>query len=373
MDGRKKVLFLITKSNWGGAQRYVYDLATNLPRDQFEPVVAAGGNGLLMEKLRAAGVRTVSLPLERDVSVMRDIRGFQEIRRLILAERPDILHLNSSKAGTLGSLAGRLARIPRIIFTAHGWAFNNPRASLAGRILASFLHAVTILLAHTTIAVSEAVRTQIGFPFRHRMQLIRAGIANTGNAPFTREDLCSRADLINSDCIIGAIAELHPVKGLDDLIESARILRTSHPSATTVIFGSGEMEDELRARITSMGLVDRVILCGFDENAAQYLPAFDIFVQPSRSEALGYAVLEAGLAARAVVATRVGGIPEIVESGVSGILVPPHDANTLAGAIGKLCAETELRTRYGGALHERVRTEFSFNEMLEKTLALYLK
>jgi len=127
---RRKILFVITKSNWGGAQRYVFDLATNLPKDKFEVVVAFGGTGepgaqtgMLHKKLEGAGVRTITLTyFTRNIFLLFDIRAFFELISLLRKERPDILHLNSSKAGGFGSVAGRVTLIPNIIFTSHGLA-----------------------------------------------------------------------------------------------------------------------------------------------------------------------------------------------------------------------------------------------------------
>ena len=110
-SGRQKILLVITKSNWGGAQRYVYDLATNLPRDRFEVIVACGGSGTLITRLKESGVRVIPLgKLGRDISLGDDLGSFFSLLRILRTEHPDILHLNSSKAGGLGALAGRIAR-----------------------------------------------------------------------------------------------------------------------------------------------------------------------------------------------------------------------------------------------------------------------
>ena len=132
---KKKILFVITKSNWGGAQRYVYDLATHLPKEEFEVAVAFGGTGevgasagLLEVRLREAGVRIIFLTtFARDIGILREFSAFFELLRTIRAENPDVLHLNSSKAGGLGALSGRIAGLRRIIFTAHGFAPNELR------------------------------------------------------------------------------------------------------------------------------------------------------------------------------------------------------------------------------------------------------
>ena len=122
----KKILFVITKSNWGGAQKYVYDLANELhrPNAEFEVAVAFGQEGQLAGKLREAGITTHPIrSLQRDVSVIADIKSFFELLRLFKTQKPDIAHLNSSKVGGLGALAARVAGVPKIIFTVHGWPF----------------------------------------------------------------------------------------------------------------------------------------------------------------------------------------------------------------------------------------------------------
>ena len=138
-----KVLFVITKSNWGGAQRYVYDLATALLRENYEVAVAVGGQGLLAENLKMAGIRVVGIPhLERDVNFFKELFSTLYLWKIFKSEQPDIIHLNSSKVGGLGAIAARTLKLwdswdrkgtgraewnPRIIFTVHGWGFNERR------------------------------------------------------------------------------------------------------------------------------------------------------------------------------------------------------------------------------------------------------
>ncbi len=173
---RKKVLFLITKSNWGGAQRYVYDLATNLDLAQFEPVVALGGRGQLADLLTHAGVRVVYLEtLTRDISLKQEVAFCAELWRCLRRERPAIFHVNSSKAGGVGTMLGRIARVSRIIFTAHGWAFNEDRPWWQ-KYLITVLHWLTVLLSHKTIAVSHSIIAQMQWPGAQRkMKLIFPG------------------------------------------------------------------------------------------------------------------------------------------------------------------------------------------------------
>ncbi|MBI3634228.1 MAG: glycosyltransferase [Candidatus Yonathbacteria bacterium] len=167
-DSRKnKILFVITKSNFGGAQKYVYDLATNLPKDKFEVAVVVGRAGILTDKLREQGIHVINIfSLTRDVSLLKDFKSFVELWRIFRAERPNIIHLNSAKASGLGALAARLCCIslrpktyhltPTIIFTAHGWAFNEDRPYMA-RFFIKIISWITVLLCHKTIAVSDSI------------------------------------------------------------------------------------------------------------------------------------------------------------------------------------------------------------------------
>lgn len=364
----KKVLFVITKSNWGGAQRYVYDLATNLP-EEYEAVVALGGNGPLAQKLVAAGIHTIPLDsLERDISIFKDIRSFFALITLFRSEKPDIVHLNSSKAGGVGALAARLCFVPRIVFTAHGWFHNESRPLLA-RWIAWVLHAVTQILVHITIANSNATKRTAPLPFKIKIiQLARAP-----DTPLSRDSARSELETrgvmfplhTTSLCTIG---ELHKNKGHDILI---RALKNVHAPYTLTIIGEGEQRDALQKQILTEHLEHKVFLTGHIDHAASLLPAFDIFVLPSRTESFGYVVVEAGHAGLPVISFNVGGVPEIVSSGKSGILIEPENAEKLGMAITELINSKQLRDTYGTALKQKVVREFTLERMVSETVAVY--
>jgi glycosyltransferase involved in cell wall biosynthesis len=367
-----KVLYAITKANWGGAQKYVYDLATAAKARGFEVVVAYGEEGLLVERLAQEGVRTVRVAaLRRDVSGFGEFTALIALWRLFRSERPDIVHLNSSKAGFTGAIAGRLAGVPRIIFTAHGWAFNEPRSRLQKNFFA-LLHHLTILATHITICNSQSTYRDVAcMPgVRGRLRVIYNGVSQS--TLHAREG--ARAHLapkLKETFWLGTLAELHRVKGLDVAIEAFAQVATQLPDTALVLMGEGEERERLTALSQQLGVSSRVHFCGYVENGPSYLSAFDIFLMPSRSESFGYVVAEAGLAHVPVIASRVGGIPEIITDGSSGILVPQGNAVTLAGAIEKLYADADLRTRLSSALYARVTENFSKEGMLEKTFALY--
>jgi len=373
---KTKVLFLITKSNWGGAQRYVYDLAVGLPKDEFEVAVTAGGDGTLLEKLQSADIRTIPIPsLQRDVSIIKDIRSLFDLFAIVRAEKPNVLHINSSKAGFFGTLVGRLAGVPSIIFTSHGWGFNEERP-LWQRLVIKFGHWLTVLLSHHIIAVSQELKRQMNWPFVNKKITVihnGRGIKNLLSREESRDNLIKKEPRLapyQDDFWSLTIGELHPVKRHNAVIEVMKELVDKEPNTRHLIIGSGEEEQELKVLIAKENLSEHIFLLGSVDEASQYLKAADVFVLASRSEGMPYVLIEALLAGVPIVATRVGGIPEVVEDGVSGLLTPPLDNKALFKAIFELRTNPELRTKLSEGA--RVRSQnFTFEKTLRETIALY--
>ena len=367
---RTRVMIAVTQSNFGGAQRYVYDLATGLPRDRFDVVVAAGGNGPLFAKLENAQIRTIHIDaLKRHVSLWNDIRACRALYRLLKKERPHIVHTNSSKMGALGAIAARAAGIP-IVFTAHGWEFNAPRPILKRTIIRA-LSVLTVLLSDQTIAVSRALVNQMPYMAQRKMTVIPNGIP-----PVTylgREE--ARQSLVPDHRLdemwIGTIAELHPVKNLPRARGAFARLARTHPRVRYVIIGEGCQRERLEALIHESHMEGRAHLIGFLANAWKYDKAFDIFLLPSLSEAFSYAVLEAGYAGRAVIASDVGGIPEVINSPDQGILVPAQSEDAFFTALERLATNQTQRDWMGANLSRRVSGAFSYERMVTETIHVY--
>lgn len=349
----KKILYLITKSNWGGAQRYVFDLATHLP-PHTEAVVASGGTGLLVDRLQNKGVRTIPLQAAaRDVSIVKEVKLLVEVISVVQKEKPDVLHVNSSKLGGLGAFVGWLTGT-HTIFTVHGWPFNEDR-NIFARSVIYFFSWLTVLFSDAVITLNKQ-----DFAQGKRMFFAKNKIRLINNAVepidfYSREKAREALGLSQTDCIVGAIAELHPNKGLRYLMESMRDL-----DATLVVIGSGEETFEKN---------DKVILKGFVPDAPHYLKAFDIFVLPSLKEGTPYVLLEAARAGLPIVATRVGGIPDAL--GPSGILVSPKNPGQLSTELTKLISNPEERRSLGEKL--KAYQEDTFEEFLGLTHHLYTR
>ena len=306
--------------------------------------------------------------LKRDISIDKEISAFFHIWKILKKEKPDVFHINSSKMGGLGALAARLMGMKKIIFTGHGWAFNEPRLGWQ-KFFIKILVWVTVLLSHKTICVSEKTREQIAYwPFiKSKLTVIHNGINTSQYLPLPVRS----SNAILSVC---TAAELNKVKGLDILLEAWAKFIKNHKGELN-IYGSGEEKANLEKLTKTLRIENSVWFREFITNEIEYkklITAFDIFVLPSRSEALPYAILEAGAVGIPVIATRVGGIPEIIETGTNGVLVEPENSEELFSTLVLLAENENLRKRLGTNLRASIRENFSLEKMIEKTLELYL-
>lgn len=297
---KKEVTYVITKSNWGGAQRYVFDLATHLPAEQYAVSVVLGGSGILKQKLDAAGIATTAIPsLQRDISWLKEIKSFFFLYKIFRATRPAVVHLNSSKAGGIGALAAHLAGVKKILFTVHGLPEDEPRGALA-RLLIKAATRLTFALCDTVITVSKENQRRV-----RGSALIYNGIAPMQFGPGDK----IRAAFPAGARITGTIGELNKNKNHIALVEQAK----NNPDMYVAIVGEGELRPLLEQKICEYGLESRVKLFGFMP-ASEVLKGFDTFALPSLKEGLPYVLLEAKAAGLPIVANRVGGVGEILDA-----------------------------------------------------------
>lgn len=372
-----KILFVITKSNFGGAQRYVYELATHLPKDQFEVVVACGGEGLLYTKLHTAGIRVCLIQsFERDINLKKEIQAFQELTTIIHAERPDIVHLNSSKAGGVGALAAHWCHVPKIIFTAHGWPFFE-RRSFFWRIIVWFASWITVFLSHTVIVVSHHDITQARmYGLKHKLNHIYTALPSI---PFLSRDE-ARTHLFgtdirtqhDTDIWLVTIAEHTPNKNLLFAIHAvAEHNRTHSKKIFYTLIGDGEQTELLTKYIHTHNLTSQIHLAGYRDDARTMLRAFDIFLLSSTKEGFPYTLLEAGLAGVPCIASDVGGIHEIIRHHETGVCFNPLHSDSLRDALVAATQDTEQMQAYAKNLQKIVMDEFNITIMIKKTISLY--
>lgn len=369
MNPKKRILFLITKATWGGAQRYVFDLATNLPKEIYESTVAYGAEGKLEKDLSIAGIKTYRLSsLGRDIAILSDVKSFFEILRCIANIKPDVLHLNSSKAGLLGAFAAKLMRVPRVIFTAHGWPFKEDRNVFA-RMCILFLTWLTALASDTVIVVSK-IDKELGermWFVGKKIRYIPIGIETTSllNRDAALHELRTFNESVgkpDGSVHVGTIAELTRNKGISRGIKAIALLNSAKGRMYSyTIIGDGEERESLQKLAALLGVEQYVHFTGFVPNASLYIETFDVFLLPSVKEGMPYVLLESGEAGIPTVTTDVVN-PELRERYKMITQVHTVLPKEIANAIEQ--ANSLLRQRPSSLV-------FPLKDMLETTIALY--
>jgi glycosyltransferase involved in cell wall biosynthesis len=356
---RPRVLVLVTLAEVGGAQTYVASLVDALA-EHYDVVVAAHGPGPL-PSLVEAKARFVPLNHVRwAINPFRDLLGLVELLRLCRRERPLVVHANTSKAGFLGLLAARLLRVPVRLFTVHQWPFG-ATGGLRGRVyLAGYR--VIARLATRSICVSESERS-VG---------VAAGVCPAGRVTVIPNGVdvqaFPQATPSRSPARIISVGRLREPKDFHTLVEAFADVDAQTFEATIV--GTGPDLESVRADLHRRAL-SNVAIAGERADVPELLADSDIFVLSSRAEGLPLSVVEAMAAGLPVVASAVGGVPELVVHGETGMLVPPGDAHALAEAIRQLVADPDLRLRLGGAARRVALERFDMSAFRDAHLELY--
>jgi glycosyltransferase involved in cell wall biosynthesis len=373
---RVKILFCITKSNWGGAGRHVYDLATTFAEKNYDVSVLHGGSGLLNKKIGEREIKTIEIShMKRDISFINDFFSIISIIKAIWREKPDVLHSHSPKAGGLCGFVGRLMRVPKIVYTVHGWTYHEERSAIQ-KTLIYFFSWLTSILSHQVIVVSKNDLSAIKkMPFCTKKTTY---IKNTITEPIflPKEQSINFLENslgidLNNKFIIGTIAELHQNKGLGYAIEAISKIASNNKEFIYLIIGEGEKRKELTNKIQELGLQKQVFLVGFIENASKYLKAFDLFILPSIKEGLPYVILEASFAKMPIIATNVGGISDIIENKKSGLIIQSKDTKALIEAIDLIMNDKRLAQIMSEKGYMNVKENYSYSAMIDAVESIY--
>lgn len=368
-----KILHVIRPAA-GGMKNHVLSLIRHADRTVFEPM-AACPPGELAEDLAGLGIKVFTIPLAGELSPAGDLKTIKSISALLKHNKIDILHAHSSKAALVGRLAARLTGTPAVFFTAHNSIFYEEWPGWKKSVLAA---AERFLAGYTTriVTVSNVLRNEL---------LAREGIApdkvitiynGIDPAPCLtarfRKEVLRELGLTPEKKVVGTVARLAPQKGVLYFLKSAAIL-SRDPEIVFLVVGDGPLRKELEAEASRLGLGERIIFAGHRRDVDKILPCLDVLVLPSITEGLPLVILEAMAAACPVVASAVGGVPEAVEDGKTGLLVTAGDEQALAVAVEKMIAHPDAARSMGLAGRRRVREHFTVTEMVKKTERLYLE
>ncbi|MFN8632548.1 MAG: glycosyltransferase [Chloroflexota bacterium] len=361
-----KALFLCQNLGVGGAEELILGTSTTLPSVGVETgVVALTRRGQVADEIAAAGV---PVQLVTGQPSPRDPGAFLRLVRLLQHERPDVVHTFLIAAGIYGRLAAFAAGVPLVLAAEQNVYEQKPRRhALMERLLA--------LRTYRIVACCEVVA-------RFYQQQVGVGpskVAVIYNAvrferrPDAADQRAARAALgLPPDAfVLGTLGRLTEQKGQRALLQTVARLLPSIPSLYLFLAGIGPLREQLEAEAAALGIADRVRFLGLRRDRATLYAAMDAFVLPSRWEGLSLALVEAMGAGRAVVATAVGGNPEVVTDGRTGLLIPSGDADALTDALASLAADPERRAALGEAAASEARARFSIERHVADLAALY--
>ncbi|HVN77542.1 MAG TPA: glycosyltransferase family 4 protein [Terriglobia bacterium] len=376
-----KIARIITRMDLGGAQQAVLSLSKGLDQGLFEQILITGEGGLLFDELAAiTHVRKYVVPdLIRRVGISgawTDLRAIMKIRNILRAEKPDIVHTHTPKAGIVGRWAARAGGVPIIIHTYHGFGFSDAHPFWK-RLPLIWAERLTAMITQYFIAVSKnnwKKGETYGILHKQDCELIRSGIDLHAFLEVHRDKVIKKKEL---ECdpavrIVGTVAGFKPPKALDHFLRVAAMVSSRVSDLKFLVVGDGELRPELEALIRELHLESVVTLMGWRKDIPELLRTFEVFILTSLWEGLPRVLVEARLAGLPVVAYDIDGVAEVIQNGESGFLVGPGDLAAMAARIVELLSNESLRLRLGQVSKASLE-EFSVANMLQKHASLYSK
>ena len=359
-----KVLRIIARLNVGGPARHVTLVNAGLNARRHDTLLVFGtldaGEASLESAAQQAGLRTIKLQsLGRRVSLFADLQALTQVTRLVFSEAPDVIHTHTAKAGTVGRLAACLFNITRrrsrrclVVHTYHGHVFEGYFGTATSRAIRTVERCLA-LITHRIVTISPTQRHDIVERFRvapvRRTTTIPLGLALEPllalqpGAP----DLRERLGLGTGEVVVGFLGRMVPIKDLPTLIHAFAMALERMPNMRLLLAGDGPERPKLMQLAERMGIGGRVVFPGWVDDLPRFYATLDICALSSINEGTPVAIIEAMAASRPVAACAVGGVVDVVEQDVTGLLVPPRDPTALANALVTLSSAPDERRRMG--------------------------
>ncbi len=377
---RIKIL-LILEATAGGTRRYITQVLSHLDLNRFEPVLfcAAERDPAFLEDIeiiRRRGIKVLFFPMKREISPISDFWLTLKMSKAIRQEKPDIVHTHSSKAGIIGRTAARLAGVAKIAHTPHVFPFEMDVGKFKRRFYL-FLERIAARWTSLLIAVSNSekdVALEYGL-FKAGNTVVNANgidpelwrVVDIGE----REKLREQAGIPNGVFVVGMVGRFMPQKGHRILVEAAELLLKKNRDIHFVLVGEGELKNKIRNLTVSKKIESKFHFFEQTDRVADYYATFDCLVLPSLWEGCPFTAMEAMAMRIPVIASSVGGVSEIIEDRISGLLTPPADASSLADAIEKLCEDRKLCGSLGEKGQQRIMDKFLLSDSIRRLEDIY--
>jgi glycosyltransferase involved in cell wall biosynthesis len=321
-------------------------------------------------------VHLVNIPqLVRDIRPLSDLAALVRLFALFSHQEFDIIHTHTAKAGALGRIAAFLARTPVILYTPHGHNFYGYFSKACSKAIVLIEKILATLTTRIVIFTQLEKKDFIAFGVapEAKLAVVAQGLELAEYRPTAQEKNAIKGSLgiKQDDFVVGLVSRLEPVKGTQYFIEACRLLAAEFASLRFVIAGDGSLADSLKRKVREYRLGEKVIFLGWRRDIPRILAACEIVVLPSLNEAVGIALIEAQAQGIPVVASKVGGIPEVVQDGITGILVDPAQPQRIAEAVTRLYQDPQASKEMGRAAQRWVRDKFSAAAMIRAFAGLY--
>lgn len=382
-----KVIHIITRLDMGGSaqntlltcmgfsEKYHVILAHGLSHESHMTAAESRSVAKFVAKAENKGVTVIPISsLIRKINPFMDLRAFISLWRLIIREKPAIVHTHSSKAGILGRWAAKMAGVRRIIHTPHGHVFFGHFGSLASRLFL-LVEKLSLFITDCMIALTEGEKKDYITLLNLRpesIEIIHSGV-DINRYMKTRIKIKEKKislGLNSGKLVVGSVGWLLPIKGPMVLLKAMDRIWLNRSAVQLVYVGKGELEEKLKSESFRMGVSDSVTFLGWRNDVHEIMPVFDLFVLPSLNEGMGRVLVEAMASGKPVVGSNVGGIPDLIKNGHNGLLVEPGDEIDLSVAIEKVLTDKKMRDEMGRKGQTMAR-KFGVERMVEKIDDVY--
>lgn len=383
MENKAKILRVITRLNIGGPAQHAIFLTENLNEGFFESKLIIGsidseeGDMSFLARDKAVSFTEIT-ELQNEASLLSDFKAFLKLYRIIKKEKPNIVHLHLFKARVLGGLAAKLAGVPIIIETFHGHVFSEYYGTLKTAIILLIERFIGRFVVDEIIAISNEQKDdliQFGISKPDKTKVINIGLELERFLDVEEKmgELRKELDLGDECTLIGVIGRLVSIKGHQYFLKAAKdVLNTFGDSSVRfLVIGDGELRKKLESHCREIGIEGSVTFLGWRDDLEPIYADLDVVVLSSLNEGTPVSVIEAMASGKAVVATRVGGVSDLIEDGISGMLVPSKDPISLAQAIIKLLKDPNLRLRLGNEGRKRVYPEYDVSNLVNNMKDFY--
>ncbi len=356
-----RVLHVITRLTLGGSSENTVATLLALEEAGYRPALAAGlreSEPATVADARRRGCRVIDVrALGREVAPGRDLAALASLVRLMRRERPAIVHTHTSKAGFVGRLAARLARVPAVVHQPHGHVFYGYYGAARSRSYVALERLAARWCDRIVTLTERGTEEHVAHGIGRRAQFVSvpSGVPTAALRAAAPSRVAARArlGLGRETFVVAAVGRLVRVKGFDLLVEALPRLRAALPDACVLVVGDGPERAALLARAGALGVGDRIRFPGVVPDVVPYLAAADVLAAPSRNEGMGRVLVEAMALGVPVVGAAVGGIPAVIGDEAGGRLTSPDDADALGAALVALGGDARLRDKFGASARER--------------------